>query len=245
MLLVTKTSTRYKVLRTVCHCGSVCVVAELPCAAFNFFNLFTFLLTKFQKCLTYYLSLTGCLNTSSEYCLFRLPCQKRHAVVCNLQVLYKVVLNFVCVFYFGWICTTYCSSLTGCLNTSSEYRLFRLPCQNTACRCCVATCKFCTKLFWTLFVSFTLAEFLRLNHCTWQPCYIHFSVFTDCFLQKVNNFKYFSIFSLNNALLCKMSKSCLISRFGRFTLQNKRRFVKVSFSRFVFYKHLFTHCCQR
>ena len=49
MLLVTKTSTRYKILRTVCHCGSVCVVAELPCAAFNFFNLFTFLLTKFQK----------------------------------------------------------------------------------------------------------------------------------------------------------------------------------------------------
>ena len=49
MLLVTKTSTRYKVLRTVCHCRPVCVVAKMPCAAFNFFTLLTLLLRKFQN----------------------------------------------------------------------------------------------------------------------------------------------------------------------------------------------------
>ena len=41
----------------------MCVVAELPCAAFNFFNLFTFLLTKFQKMI----DLLFFLDRLSEY----------------------------------------------------------------------------------------------------------------------------------------------------------------------------------
>lgn len=160
MLLVTKTSTRYKVLRTVCHCGSACVVAKLPCAAFNFFNLFTFLLTKFQKCLTYYLSLTGCLNTSSDYRLFRLPCK---------------------------------NTARRCLQPAS----FVLSCFELCLR--LLLCKNLYGLVFFLDSRFTgILAF----------CAISIDLF-----KKVNNFKYFSIFSLNNALLCKMSKSCLISRF--------------------------------
>ena len=62
------------------------------------------------------------LITAWFVCLVKI----RHAVVCNLQVLYKVVLNFVCVFYFGWIFTPKSLYLTAVLQAFWRFVQFQL-----------------------------------------------------------------------------------------------------------------------